>query len=113
MKLWVEIPTKATVFSAVYKYNATVRVKRPVLLRDPVIKLATDLFEQVFKNDPYASLKELEISFVTLEIGDRMDSWIVEDPIKVKKLERDDAKSPAEGGFSVDYRGTWKYPEYD
>ncbi|KAI9873654.1 MAG: hypothetical protein M1830_010744, partial [Pleopsidium flavum] len=108
LKLYVEVPITASGFSDEYKYDVWGSVCPPPLKEDRGNEVLTGLFRQVFKVDPYAFLTHLEVCFTRLDISDRMDSYIVENPIWVRRLERDDAPRPDEGGFRVDCIGSWR-----
>jgi hypothetical protein len=111
MKLYAEVPIAASDFSDEYEHDVWGEVRPPPLKKDRSNEVVTNLFQQVFKNDPYAFLTHLEVCFTRLDIFDRMDSCIVENPIHVRRLERDDAPKPDQGGLSLECKGKWEEHE--
>lgn len=70
-------------------------------------EVASSYFKSFFKNDASARLANLEVRFICREIiggGLNVDSKY---PIRIRRLERDDAPSPVDGGFSVECEGRW------
>ena len=58
-------------------------------------------------NDPYARLIDLEVCFTRIETYGGGQNTGIEFPIKIRKLERDDAPSPLNGGFRIESKGRW------
>jgi hypothetical protein len=77
----------------------------PARLEDKARAVAIDLFQTIFKNGPRASLQELEVCFIKLDIGDKTDYGVVKNLVKVKQLVRDDERRPEEGGYIVNVQG--------
>lgn len=70
--------------------------------------VAIELFQAMYRIHKDASLRVLELCFVTLDIGDRGESEIVQHSIRVRRMERDDAPEPKNGGFEVESDGGWR-----
>lgn len=68
---------------------------------------AINLFKSFFIHNEYAYLTELEICFKHQRQEDRGQRFEVEIPVKIKRMVRDDAPSPLEGGFTVGTRTRW------
>jgi len=85
LKLWVQLGTQASVFSDVYRYNPiNASVRCPPLHVD----LATEAVNAFFREiDSGLSTVKLEVVFIRLDIGDRMDSYPVQWPISISKLD--------------------------
>jgi hypothetical protein len=107
LKLWIELPLKASPFSVEYKYDGVFgSVRCPPLKEDEAKKAAIGLFKEMRK-DPKARIEELELCFVRLDIEDRMQSWPVEWPVCVTRLKNDDRKVKGEVSFKIDYGKGW------
>lgn len=81
----------------------------PSLNLDLARKVTIGLFRSFFSNDPYARILSLEICFKHKLVEDRGQNWEVEWPIKIQRLERDDAPSPLDGGFTIKSDKKWLY----
>lgn len=79
----------------------------PPLNEDLAQEISRRLFKGFFENNAYARLRELEVCFKHQEVEDRCQRFDVEQSVKVRRLERDDAPSPLEGGFEVESDGKW------
>lgn len=73
----------------------------------PAKKVTTDLFKTFFAHNPYSRLTSLEVCFLRHRREDRGQRFEMKSSIKIKRLERDDAPSPLDGGFVVDADGEW------
>lgn len=110
LKVFVELPTTESIFSIKYNYNP-VGGGDPVPLpkEKPAKDVAVGLFQQIFITDPKASLRELEVCFCRLDIGDRMDSYIVQKSIWVRKVDIDYINNPKAPGYEVEIQQKWSY----
>jgi len=70
-------------------------------------EVASSLFKSFFMNDAYACMADLEVQFIRREVDGGGPSRDRKFPIKIRRLERDDAPRPADGGFSVECEGKW------
>ena len=77
-----------------------------------VRRLATSLFRFIFDRNPAARLDSLELCFQTrlrhdldFDFGLWRDN--LEWPVRVKRMERDDALGPEDGGFEVECATDW------
>jgi hypothetical protein len=52
-------------------------------------------------------LRELEVCFCRLDIGDRMDSSIVHNSVRVRKVEIDYINDPKAPGHEVEFQRKW------
>jgi hypothetical protein len=108
LKIYVELPTEASVFSIRYNYNPVGRGDPvPPLKEKTAQEVAVGLFQQIFLTDPKALLRELEVCFCRLDIGDRMDSYIVHNSIWVRKVEIDYINRPNDTCYAVEFQGKW------
>lgn len=69
--------------------------------------VAQRLFEDIFVNDAYSRLIDLEVRFKHRRVYDRAQSEPVRCSVRVRRYVRDDAPSPAKGGFTVECDGKW------
>jgi hypothetical protein len=107
LKLWIELPFKASPFSVEYKYDGTYgSVRCPPLTDNEAKKAAIGLFKEMRK-DPEARIEELELCFVRLDIEDRMQSWAVQWPVCVTRLKTDDGKGRRGLGCKIDCGESW------
>ena len=107
LQIVVELNESASDFAAEYHQTTWGEVPTPPFNEQLGREVTTDLFKSIFENDPYAHLEDLQVVFTRTEVYDRGQSSDIEFPIKVRRLERDDAPSPGEGGFSVKCKGKW------
>ena len=52
-------------------------------------------------------MKELDVCFTRTLFYDRGESDNVKFPIRIQRLERDDAPGPLDGGFNLECEGKW------
>jgi hypothetical protein len=83
----------------------------PPLIEKKQVEVAVGLFEQIYINEPRASLRELEVCFCRLKIGDRMQSNVVHNSLWVRKVDIDYIKMPLARGYEVEFQREWKYQE--
>ena len=107
LKIVIELNEDASDFAAEYHQTTWGEVPTPPLNDQLARTLTTDLFKNFFVNDAYARLADLEVVFTRIEVYDRGQSSDIEFPIKFRRLERDDAPSPVDGGFTVECQGKW------
>lgn len=107
LKIFVELNEAASDFAGEYRQDAQGSVPTPPFNEKLGREVTTSLFRSFFENDAYARLTELEVSFTHVKVYDRGQHEDIEFPIKVRRLERDDAPSPLDGGFTVECQGKW------
>ncbi|KAL8754836.1 MAG: hypothetical protein Q9199_004057 [Rusavskia elegans] len=89
LRIFVELNSEVSDFAKEYLVDPEEGGHMPLFDVKPAKKVTTDLFKSFFAHNPYSCLTSLESS------------------IKIKRLERDDAPSPLDGGFVVDADGEW------
>ena len=81
----------------------------PHLNEELAREVASSLFKSFFELDPYAQLTALEVCFLHQEKWDRGQTFDVQHPIWIRRLERDHAPSPVDGGFTIESQGKWDH----
>ncbi|KAL8849421.1 MAG: hypothetical protein Q9221_005593 [Calogaya cf. arnoldii] len=112
LKAFVELDNNATDFAEEYHvdpYHGGDNVLPP--LTTLARGVTTDLFESFFRHNAYARLTSLEVCFLRHRYEDRGQRFDMTNSIKIKRMERDDAPSPLDGGYVVETDGKWV--EYD
>ena len=107
LKVFVELHENASDFGVACKKDKGWGVDTPPFNEALGRSVVQDFFQGFFKHTPYSRLKELEVCFTRIERYDRGQTADIEFPIKVQRLERDDAPSPVDGGFTIDSPGKW------
>jgi len=107
LKIFVELNSDASDFAAEYSQEIWGSVPTPPFNETLGREVATNLFKSFFANDPYTLLTDLEVCFTREEVYDRMQSADIKFPIRIRRLERGDALSPLEGGFTIECAGEW------
>ena len=109
LKVVVDLNNDASDFAAAYWRR---ELPIPELNEGLGREVTTSLFKSFFVKDPYARLIDLEVCFTRIETYDRGQNTEIEFPIKIRKLERDDAPSPLNGGFTIESKGRWLGARY-
>lgn len=113
LKIFVELPTQDSVFSIKYNYNPIHQGDPvPPLKETPAKEVAVGLFQQILITDPKSSIRELEVCFCRLDIGDRMESSIVHNSIWIRKVEIDYINNSNAPGYEVEFQREWQCPPY-
>lgn len=107
LKVFVELNEDASDFSKEYHQDARGDVPTPIFNKSLGREVTTNLFLSFFVNDTYARLTTLEVCFIREEVYDRGQRTDIEFPIKIRRFERNDAPSPANGGFTIECQGKW------
>ena len=90
-----------------YVQNSMGTLPMPPWREDLGKSIACDLFRKFYEHDLYSHLKTLEFRFTRLEVSDRAQALVVYNSIFVRRLERDDAPRPEDGGFAVVCEHKW------
>ena len=97
MKVFIEVPYAGSLLLGERNYRGS--GSRLSSLNVALVKALTSrLFKRFFEANLNASLKELVCYFSELGRNGAIFYW----PVRVKRLERDDAPLPAEGSFTVE-----------
>ena len=107
LKVVVDLNNDASDFAAAYYQRVWGELPIPELNEGLGREVATSLFKSFFVNDPYARLIDLEVCFTCIDTYDRGQNTEMEFSIKIRKLGRDDAPSPLNGGFTIESKGRW------
>lgn len=107
LKVIVQLNNERSAFCAEYHQDMMGSVRMPPLNNLKARDVAIRLFKSFFLHDRYAYLTTLEVCFKHQRQEDRGQKFEVEIPVKVKRMVRDDAPSPLDGGFTVDIRSKW------
>lgn len=111
LKIFIELPTEDSVFSIKYNYNPIHQGDAvPPLKETPAKEVAVGLFQQILITDPKASIRELEVCFCRLDIGDRMDSYIMHNSIWIRKVEIDYINNPNAPDYEIEFQRDWQCP---
>ena len=97
MKVFIEVPYAGSLLLGERNYRGS-GSRLPPLNVALVKALTSRLFKRFFEANLDASLKELVCYFSELGRNGAIFYW----PVRVKRLERDDAPLPAEGSFAVE-----------
>ncbi|KAL8766627.1 MAG: hypothetical protein Q9209_006644 [Squamulea sp. 1 TL-2023] len=107
LKVFVELGSDASDFSAAYHQDAMGTIPMPELNFAASKKVTEDLFTAVFVNNPYSSLTSLEVCFLRHLHEDRGQQYANQNSFRIQRLERDDSPSPLDGGYTMDAPGLW------
>jgi hypothetical protein len=97
MKVFIEVPYAGSLLLGERNYRGP-ESRFPPLNVALVKALVSRLFKRFFEANLDTSLKELVCYFSELGRKGAIFYW----PVRVKRLERDDAPLPAEGSFTVE-----------
>ncbi len=103
----MELNSDTSNFAAEYRQTEWGVVDRPPLDKELGQEVAINLFKSFFINDAYARMVDLEVQFIRKQVhywGQNVDTNF---PIKIRRLERNDAPSPVDDGFTVECGGEW------
>ncbi|KAI4185159.1 MAG: hypothetical protein LQ348_004415 [Seirophora lacunosa] len=107
LKINVQLTGNTSAFVREYRQDAMGSVPMPSLNAPAAQNIAQRLFEDIFVNDAYSRLTDLEVRFKHRRVYDRAQSEPVRCSVRVRRCIRDDAPSPAKGGFTVECDGKW------
>ncbi|KAL8784321.1 MAG: hypothetical protein Q9213_004030 [Squamulea squamosa] len=107
LKVFVELGSDASDFSAAYHQDVMGTVPMPDLKFAASKKVTEDLFKAFYVNNPYSSLTSLEVCFLRHLHEDRGQQYANKNPFRIQRLERDDSPSPQDGGYIMDAPGVW------
>ncbi|KAL8696276.1 MAG: hypothetical protein Q9224_002883, partial [Gallowayella concinna] len=110
LKVFIELNDNASDFSKEYKTGRTPldHLYFPRFKVNTASKATQRFFKAFFTNNPYAHLTSLEVCFLRLRECSHRRRESHETSITIKRLERDDAPSPLEGGYTVVAPGKWE-----
>ena len=94
-----------------HQYSATSTLPLPPWKEDLARFIASDLFGKFYEHHPYSHLRILELRFARLEISDGAQAKAVYNSVFVRRLKRDDAPRPEDGGFTVECEHKWPTEE--
>ncbi|KAL9029614.1 MAG: hypothetical protein Q9180_007008 [Flavoplaca navasiana] len=108
LKIFVELRREVTDFAAAYHVDPYDGGSDfPPLNIGLAIEVTTGLFKSFFAHSAYACLTKLEVCFLRHQCEDRGQRFEYQNSIQVRRLERDDAPSPLNGGYVVVGDGKW------
>lgn len=114
LRLWIEVPTSASVFQDAYGPSND----KPPLKEDKLVQAVGNIYALLKSANPHMQLELLEVAFTRLDFWDRQDAYPRFLPVRLNPSAAsghvEEQKACDVGGFTVDV-GEWKddYPEDD